>query len=132
MRLESFTVRNVMRISDLDVDPGTNSLILIGGKNGQGKTSALKALLMTLCGKRGMDWPEVALKDGSASGGCEVKLSLAADGSDNDAFPDMEHITIRRTWERQRDGSVNESLEIADERGSLAEAGGPLVRPEGG
>jgi hypothetical protein len=122
MRLERYRVQNVMRITELEVDTSQNALVLIGGKNGHGKTSALCALLMTLCGKRGMEWPDVPLKEGESHGECEVNLSLAGDGSDSDVFPDMESITIKRTWDRQRDGSIKESLTITDESGQKSAA----------
>jgi recombinational DNA repair ATPase RecF len=121
MKVLKVTIQNVMRISELTLDTSQNHLILVGGKNGQGKTSVLLALLMTLCGKRGLkEWPDVALREGEDHGECEIEFELAADGSDNDVFPDMKSLTVRRQWDRQRDGSIKESLTIVDETGTKA------------
>lgn len=118
MKLLKVTIQNVMRISDLTLAPGENHLILVGGKNGQGKTSVLLAFLMTLCGKRGLkEWPDVALKEGEDHGECKIEFELAADGSDQDLFPDMQSLIVCRQWDRQRNGSIKESLTITDETG---------------
>ena len=50
MNVLRLQVHNIMRISDLDLDLDGHHLVLVGGKNGQGKTSAIKSLLMALCG----------------------------------------------------------------------------------
>jgi predicted ATP-dependent endonuclease of OLD family len=117
MRVKNVKIHNVMRIRDLDVDLADHSLALVGGKNAQGKTSALSALLMTLCGKRGMNYPDVPLKEGENEAECVIRLATATDGSDNDVFPDMTEVTVTRRWERRRDGSVKETLSITDEEG---------------
>lgn len=117
MRLKTVKIHNVMRIQDLNLDVENHSLALIGGKNGQGKTSAISALLMTLCGKRGMDYPDVPLKEGEDDAECVIRLSTAPDGSDRDVFPDMSEVTVTRRWERKRDGSIKESVQITDEDG---------------
>jgi hypothetical protein len=117
MRMLTCKILNVMKISELEIDTTKNHLLLIGGKNGQGKTSALMAFLMVLCGKRGMDWPDVPLKEGEDHGECVLTFELADDGSDNDMFPDMQSLTVRRTWDRERDGSIKETLTITDESG---------------
>jgi len=117
-QIKHVTVHNVQKITDLEIDFSQASLALIGGKNGNGKTSALNAILMTLCGKRGMDWPDVPLKEGKDHGECVIELTPDVDGSDQDVFPDMKSVTIRRIWDRNpRDGSIKESLTITDESG---------------
>lgn len=117
MRMLTCKILNVMKISELEIDTSQNHLLLIGGKNAQGKTSALMSFLMVLCGKRGMDWPDVPLKEGETHGECVITFELAKDGSDNDVFPDMKSLTVCRTWDRERDGSIKESLTITDESG---------------
>mgnify|MGYP003639134787 CR=1 FL=1 len=117
MRMLTVSIQNVMKISELVLDVSGNHLALIGGKNGQGKTSTLQAFLMTLCGKRGMDWPEVPLAEGESHAECVITFALADDGSDDDVFPDMSQLIVSRTWDRQRDGSIKEGLTITDETG---------------
>lgn len=117
-QIDTVEVHNVLRISDLKVDFRKHSLALIGGKNEQGKTSAINAILMTLCGKRGMDWPEVALKEGEDHGECVVELSMDPEGGDQDVFPDMASVTVKRVWDRDpRTGTIKESVTITDETG---------------
>lgn len=117
MRVKNVKIHNVMRIQDLNLELEDHSLALVGGKNGQGKTSAITALLMTLCGKRGMDYPDVPLKDGEDEAECVIRLATASDGSDSDVFPDMSEVIVTRRWERKRDGAVKESVTITDEDG---------------
>lgn len=118
MRVLKVSIQNVMKISELEFDASKNHLILIGGKNGQGKSSTLLAFVMTLVGKRGLtSWPDVPLKVGEDHGECEITFELASDGSDDDVFPDMTSLTVCRQWDRGRNGSIKESLTITDESG---------------
>ena len=62
MRVIGYEVHNIQKISEANFDLEGHNLFVIGGKNRQGKTSALTALLMALSGRSGMDdYPEIAL-----------------------------------------------------------------------
>jgi DNA repair exonuclease SbcCD ATPase subunit len=108
MKVLRYTVHNLMRISDLDLDLEGRHLFVIGGKNGEGKTSATSALLMALCGRSGMDWPEVALREGQDEGW--VKVELAGDAV-------LENYTVELNLKRRRGGTVIEGLKMTDSDG---------------
>jgi DNA repair exonuclease SbcCD ATPase subunit len=114
MRVISYEVHNVMKVSDLQLNMDGRHLVLFGGSNGQGKTSALTALLMALCGKRGFDFPEVALKDGESSGWVKVNLSGDEDLHDDVGF------MVELSYRRKRSGQVMESFRILDSTGDEA------------
>jgi DNA repair exonuclease SbcCD ATPase subunit len=114
MKLLRLQVRNIMRVSELDLDLDGHHLVLIGGKNGQGKTSAIQALLMALCGKRGMDFPEVPLKDGEREG----SILIATDGDDE--LQDLNGFTIEMKFRRTRGGKIEQTFEVRDSTGDEA------------
>lgn len=114
MRILNYEVHNIMRVSDLQLNMDGHHLVLIGGKNGQGKTSALSALLMALCGKRDFDFPEVALKDGENSGWVKVRLSGDSELHDETGF------TVELSYRRKRNGQAMESFRILDSTGDEA------------
>lgn len=109
MQITRFSVHNVLRISELSVPMDGRNLVLIGGRNGQGKTSAVDALVMALAGKRGFEFPEKPLTEGEDIGHVEVDLH---DGE--------ETLTVRRCFERRDNGSVKTWLELRDSAGELA------------
>lgn len=111
MRVMRLQVHNVMRVKDFDLEMDGHHLVLIGGRNGQGKTSAIKALLMALCGKRGMDFPDVALREGEDHGWVRVDLS----GSEE--LGDLNGFTIEMGFRRRRGGKIEESFRLMDSTG---------------
>jgi recombinational DNA repair ATPase RecF len=72
MRLMGFSASNFMKLKafDVRVDEYQN-VIMISGKNGQGKTSALNIIIAAVGGKKLR--PEKPIKDGETSGFAEVK-----------------------------------------------------------
>ena len=69
MQVLKYEAHNVLGVKDVKFDLAGRHLFLVGGKNGQGKTSALTALVMALAGKSGMsDYPEIALRKGEKKG----------------------------------------------------------------
>ena len=62
---------NIKKIKEADIAPSGN-LILISGKNGQGKTSILDCLLYALAGKR--EIPNMPIRQGEDSGKIELDL----------------------------------------------------------
>jgi hypothetical protein len=115
MRVISYEIRNVMRATEIALDLEGRNLFLVGGKNAQGKTSTLKALLMALCGRSGMDdYPEVALQAGQDKGWVKVKLSGDDELHENDS------LTVELLLRRKRSGEVIEEFRILDSSGEEA------------
>ena len=115
MKVMSYQAHNVQKVSDINLDLAGHHLYLVGGKNGQGKTSALNALLMALCGRNGMQkYPEVALKEGESEGWVKVQLSGESEMHDDTGF------TVELLLKRKRDKSVIEEFRILDSSGEEA------------
>ena len=116
MKVLNFSVRNVMKISEVDFDMNGKNLVLVGGKNGNGKSSCLTALAMALRGKRAMgkDWPDVALKEGEDEGSVEISLS------GNDEMQDEHGFTLELGLKRKRGGVVVDSFVMKDSTGEEA------------
>ena len=115
MRLLQYTVHNVKRITDVTIAADGANLVLVGGKNGAGKSSAIDALLMAICGKTKTEWPDVPIRDGETV--AEVPVSLG--GIPGDLGIDTKTLTVVRRWEQSR-GKIVDSLKILDEDGDEA------------
>jgi len=111
MKLLQYHVHNVLGVKDAKLDVSGRHLYLIGGRNDQGKTSAITALLIALCGRRGCDYPDIPLRDGEDEGSVLVEL----DGDET-----MQSIRVIRKFQRRRDGSVKELLVVTDVDGTPA------------
>lgn len=109
MKIASYSARNVMRVSEIDFNMQGRHLFLVGGKNNQGKTSAITALLMALCGRSGMDYPEISLKEGEDKGWVKVQL----EGGDGEPTG----LTVELFLRRKRDGQVAEEFRVLDADG---------------
>lgn len=115
MKVLHLSVRNVLRISELELPIKESGLIFVGGKNGHGKTSSLTALMAALCGKSGMDWPDVILKDGEKEGVVTVKLS------GDEELQDTEGFTVELSFRRKaRQGTVVDEIRVLDSTGEEA------------
>lgn len=108
MRVLTYEAHNVGRLSEVKFDLTGRHLYIIGGKNSAGKTSALNALKMALCGRSGMgdDYPEISLREGEDEGWVKVEL-------------DAPKLTVELYLKRRRDGQVVEKLKVAGENGDL-------------
>lgn len=75
MRVTKLHAENVMRIKAVTIEPGVTTpdadCIVIGGRNGQGKSSTLEAIAMAFSKKL---CPSEALRKGEAKGVAEVTL----------------------------------------------------------
>ncbi len=71
MKIIRLTAENVKRISAVEISPDGN-LVVIGGRNGQGKTSTIDAIWYALGGKGAI--PDEPLKHGKKKGRVEVNL----------------------------------------------------------
>ncbi len=108
MRVVNYEAHNVGKVSDVKFDLAGRHLFIVGGKNSAGKTSALKALQMALCGKSGMEYPEVALKEGENEGWVKVALE------------DPE-LSVELHLKRQRNGNVTDKLQVTGPNGPASE-----------
>lgn len=63
VKISSLEIENVKRIKAVQLTPGENGLTVIGGNNGQGKTSVLDAIAWALGGSKYE--PSAAKRDGS-------------------------------------------------------------------
>jgi len=103
MKLTRIIVHNVLGLEDVDANLEGHNLWLIGGKNRSGKTSALKAVTMAICGKRGCDYPDEPIKQNEKNGW--VKLS-----TDNG-------MTIERKFSRKKGGGTTDTVRVVDAEG---------------
>jgi DNA repair exonuclease SbcCD ATPase subunit len=62
MHITRLEVENVKRVSAVEITPNGN-MVIIGGKNGQGKSSVLDSIEMALAGKRAI--PKVPIHNGA-------------------------------------------------------------------
>lgn len=63
MKINALELENVKRIKAVRLEPSPNGLTIIGGKNGQGKTSVLDAIAWGLGGDRYK--PSVPAREGA-------------------------------------------------------------------
>lgn len=116
MRVTQYEAHNVMGIKDIDFNMEGRHLYLVGGKNAQGKTSAIMALLMALCGKQKLpDYPDVPLREGEREGWVKVKL----EGDDPDLH-EYKGLTLELKWETKRGKGVIEEFRLLDSTGEEA------------
>lgn len=116
MKLLSLSAHNIQKIRDINFDLEGRNLFVVGGKNDNGKTSALTALLMAICGKSGMDnYPEVALREGEDEGWVKVSLTGDAENLHEDVG-----LTLELKLLRKRGGAVVEEFRVLDSAGEEA------------
>lgn len=100
MRISALTIRDFKGIREVSLDTD-RELILVAGKNGAGKSSALDAITVLLMGKDAM--PAEPIRRGSDSGEIVAKL---------DGF------IVKRTFTRKEDGTFGGSLTITSPDGA--------------
>lgn len=116
MRVLNLEVHNVQRVSHINFNMDGHGLFLVGGKNRQGKSSTLIALLMALSGRSGMsNYPEIALKQGEDEGWITVKLS-----GETEETHQPGGITVKLRLVRKRNGTVAEEFVVEDVDGDPA------------
>lgn len=74
VKITSFEAENVKRVKAVAMEPAENGLTVIGGRNGQGKTSVLDAIAWTLGGNRRK--PTDAKREGAATDP-QLKVTLS-------------------------------------------------------
>jgi hypothetical protein len=107
-RVATYEAHNICGLKDVSFDLTGRHLFIVGGKNAQGKTSALDALRMALCGKQGCEYPEVPLRVGEREGWVKVAL----DGDLEDAG-----LVAELRFTRGRGGDVKEEFRLTDSEG---------------
>lgn len=108
--IRKVTIHNIMGVKDIELNLEGHHLFLIGGRNGQGKTSAIRALIMALCGRNGCKFPNEPLKSGEDEGWVRVEM----DG-DKDIFQNQ--LIVERRFERRENGTLREKLRIIGDNG---------------
>lgn len=109
MKLLTYEAHNVLGVKDIKFDLAGRHLFLVGGANGQGKSSALTALTMALAGKSGMnDYPEIALRKGEKKGKVTIELTGETDES---------KVTVELTLRQKPGGSIVEDFRVLDSDG---------------
>lgn len=115
MQVLTYSAHNVLGVKDIKFDLAGRHLFLVGGANGQGKSSALTALIMALAGKSGMtDYPEIALRKGQKQGKVTIKLT-----GDTDLMEDN-YITVELSLRQKNSGQVVEEFKVLDSAGEEA------------
>jgi len=62
LRIVRLEAENVKRLTAVELEPKETGLVVIGGRNGQGKSSLLDSISLALGGKRGQ--PPKPVRDG--------------------------------------------------------------------
>jgi DNA repair exonuclease SbcCD ATPase subunit len=115
MQVLKYEAHNVLGIKDVRFDLAGRHLFLVGGRNGQGKSSALTALVMALAGKSGMtDYPEIALRKGQKRGKVVIKLSGDEELMESDC------ITVELSLRHKPSGAIVEEFRVLDSTGEEA------------
>lgn len=74
MKITAYSATNYKRIKDIRIEPGERSLLVVGGKNGQGKSSLLDGLTAVFGGARQTD------SDPVRHGADAAELTVELDG----------------------------------------------------
>lgn len=115
MQVLKYEAHNVLGVKDIKFDLAGRHLFLVGGANGQGKSSALTALIMALAGKSGMsDYPEIALRKGEKRG--KVTIELTGDTE----LMEGKSITVELSLRQKTSGAVVEEFRVLDSAGEEA------------
>ena len=123
MKVLNYQAHNVGGIKEIDFQMEGHHLFTVGGKNAQGKTSALNALKIALAGRRGMDdFPEVVLRDGQKKGSVTVELSGATELHEDD------RLKVEFTLRRKPSGKIEETFRVLDSTGEEAPEPKTLLR----
>jgi len=99
MKIEALHIENFKALANLDIQ-ADRGIVILGGKNGAGKTSALDAIQLALCGKSTM--PQTPIREGSD------KATIMVDLGD---------VKVARTITRKADGTLGGSLTVTTRDG---------------
>ena len=76
VKISAFEIENVKRVKTVAYEPTENGLTVLGGKNGQGKTSVLDAIAWALGGNRFA--PSAPYREGSTKSSSQTVLLWSA------------------------------------------------------
>lgn len=99
MKILQFNAENIKRISTVEIVP-EGSTVVLGGRNGDGKSSCLDAIWYALAGTK--DIPAQPIRKGADA--AEVKLNLG-------------DFVVLRKFKRKADGEITTQLEIKSRDG---------------
>ena len=102
LKVLRLTASNVKRLRAVEIEPAADGLIIITGKNGQGKTSALDAMWLALGGGQAAKSVDHVIRAGESDAFAEV---------------DLGPIIIRRRWRRTDDDKVVSTIEVRTAEG---------------
>ncbi len=105
-KIVKLDIQNIMRIKAVHIEPDGN-LVILGGRNAQGKTSVLDAISMAIGGMKLC--PEVPIREGEDT--AEISLTLG----------DME---VTRKFSKGPNGELRSSLSVKNAQGQ------PLSPPQ--
>lgn len=114
MRLVEYEVFHMMGLKRAKLKMPENGVVLFGGENGHGKSRSIDSLLMAICGKSGMEWPDVELSEEDREGWVRVKLSGDTE------LHDMEGFTVELQLKKRRGKSTLERFRVIDSAGDEA------------
>jgi len=114
VRVVEFEVFHMMGLKRAKLQMPENGVVLIGGENGHGKTRTIESFLMAMCGKSGMDWPDVELADEDREGWVRVKLTGDTE------LHDLEGFVVELKLKKRRGKPVLEQFRILDSTGDEA------------
>lgn len=99
MKIVELKVENVKRLSAVNIKPD-GSLVVIGGRHGNGKSSVLDSIMYALAGTDSL--PPAPIRNGASKGQVTVRL---------------DDITVTRKFSRKEGGEITTSLEIRRSNG---------------
>ena len=105
-KIVSLNIENVMRIKAAHIEPSSN-VVILGGRNAQGKTSVLDAISMAI-GVRKL-CPDMPIREGEDTASIEVQLG---------------EMFITRTFKRDGAGGIVSNLKVKNAEGQ------PLSPPQ--
>ena len=108
MKIVQLQAENVKRLVAVELSPEGN-MIVIGGKNGAGKSSVLDSIVYALCGKRSI--PPKPLREGTKEGRVVIRL----EGDENRSLAPL---CVTRTF--TEDGTTSLEVVTDDEYRALA------------
>lgn len=73
VHITALEIENVKRVRAVALSPSVSGLTVVGGRNGQGKTSVLDAIMWTLCGDRFR--PSDPVREGAEKAATKITLS---------------------------------------------------------
>lgn len=106
LRIVQLTVENVKRIKAVSITP-TGDLVVLSGRNAQGKTSVLDAIWLALGG-------------GAAKRGTSVTDPIRDGETEARSVVDLGDLLITRTWTEAEGGEVSTKLTVSSSGGVLS------------